>query len=428
MTTAKVYLLLTGNELMTGDIVDSNSAMIAQKCKAIGMKISRKVTLADDLHLLADEINTLTKNADLLIINGGLGPTTDDLTAQALAIACNLPLEQHPIALAHLETWCRQRNAYLGKANLKQATLPKGCDIVANRVGSAVGFSLTLNDCQVVCTPGVPSELKIMLEEEIIPALESQSSFNAEMDITRLQLFGIGESTLQSMLVKEFPHWPKEVEVGFRASSPLIELKLTIEKHAHLPLKMQLIEKIKALLDDHIIEEIIKKPRTLSEIVLQLCQQKNLKITTAESCTGGLIASQLTKVSGASASFEAGFVTYSNEIKSKLLNVNENTLEKYGAVSEETVREMAEGALTSANADLVIAVTGIAGPNGGSKKKPVGSVWVAWGSKEKIYTHYFCMKAERAYFQHTVAARSLDLIRRLLIKSDKVPLYSLNRL
>ncbi|MFT5297680.1 MAG: nicotinamide-nucleotide amidase [Colwellia sp.] len=428
MTTAKVYLLLTGNELMTGDIVDSNSAMIAQQCKAIGMKISRKVTLADDLHLLADEINTLTKNADVLIINGGLGPTTDDLTAQALAIACNLPLEQHPIALAHLETWCRQRNAYLGKANLKQATLPKGCDIVANRVGSAVGFSLTLNDCQVVCTPGVPSELKIMLEEEIIPALESQSSFTAEMDITRLQLFGIGESTLQSMLVKEFLHWPKEVEVGFRASSPLIELKLTIEKHTHLPLKMQLIEKIKALLDDHIIEEIIKKPRTLSEIVLQLCQQKNLKITTAESCTGGLIASQLTKVSGASASFEAGFVTYSNEIKSKLLNVNENTLEKYGAVSEETVREMAEGALTSANADLVIAVTGIAGPNGGSKEKPVGSVWVAWGSKEKIYTHYFCMKAERAYFQHAVAARSLDLIRRLLIKSDKVPLYCLNSL
>jgi nicotinamide-nucleotide amidase len=423
MTTARVHLLLTGNELMTGDIVDSNSAMIAQQCKAIGMKISRKVTLADDLHLLADEINTLTKNADVLIINGGLGPTTDDLTAQALAIACNLPLEQHPIALAHLENWCQQRNAHLGKANLKQAILPKGCDIVANRVGSAVGFSLILNDCHVVCTPGVPSELKMMLAEEIIPALESQSSFTAEMDITRLQLFGIGESTLQSMLVKEFPHWPKEVEVGFRASSPLIELKLTIEKYVHLPLKTQLIEKIRILLNDHIIEEIKEKPRTLAEIVLQLCLQKNLKITTAESCTGGLIASQLTKISGASASFEAGFVTYSNAIKSKLLNVSKNTIEKYGAVSEETVREMAEGALDSANADLVIAVTGIAGPDGGSKDKPVGSVWVAWGSKEKIYSHYFCIKANRGYFQHAVAARSLDLIRRLLIKSDRVPLY-----
>jgi nicotinamide-nucleotide amidase len=423
MTTAKVHLLLTGNELMTGDIVDSNSAMIAQQCKSIGMKISRKITLADDLHLLADEISTLTKNADILIINGGLGPTTDDLTAQALAIACNLPLEQHPVALAHLQKWCEQRNAHLGKANLKQAILPKGCDIVANRVGSAVGFSLTLNGCQVFCTPGVPSELKIMLDEEIIPALASQSSFTAEMDITRLQLFGIGESTLQSMLVKEFPHWPKEVEVGFRASSPLIELKLTIEKYVHLPLKTQLIEKIKILLNDHIIEEIKDKPRTLSEIVLQLCLQKKLKITTAESCTGGLIASQLTKTSGASASFEAGFVTYSNEIKSKLLNVNENTIEKYGAVSEETVREMAEGALASANADLVIAVTGIAGPDGGSKEKPVGSVWIAWGSKEKIYSHYFCIKGNRGYFQHAVSARSLDLIRRFLIKSDRVPLY-----
>jgi nicotinamide-nucleotide amidase len=423
MTIAKVHLLLTGNELMTGDIVDSNSAMIAQQCKAIGIKIGRKVTLADDLHLLADEISNLTKNADVLIINGGLGPTTDDLTAQALALSCNLPLEQHPIALAHLEIWSEQRNTHLNQANLKQAMLPKGCDIVANRVGSAVGFKVTLNECQVFCTPGVPSELKIMLDEEIIPDLESQSNFTAEMDITRLQLFGIGESTLQSMLVKAFPHWPKEVEVGFRASSPLIELKLTIEKYAHLPLKMQLIEKIKILLNDHIIEEIKEKPRTLSEIVLQLCQQKNLKITTAESCTGGLIASQLTKVSGASASFEAGFVTYSNKMKSKLLHVNEGTLEQHGAVSEETVIAMAEGALESANADLVIAVTGIAGPDGGSREKPVGSVWVAWGNKEKINSQYFCIKANRAYFQHAVAARSLDLIRRLLIKSDKVPLY-----
>jgi len=428
MTIAKVHLLLTGNELMTGDIVDSNSAIIAQQCKAIGMKISRKVTLADDLHLLAEEISNLTKNADVLIINGGLGPTTDDLTAQALALSCNLSLEQHPIALAHLETWSEQRNVLLSKANLKQAILPKGCDIVANRLGSAVGFSLTLNGCQVFCTPGVPSELKIMLDEEIIPTLESQSDFTAEMDITRLQLFGIGESTLQSMLVEAFPYWPKEVGVGFRASSPLIELKLTIEKHVNLPLKTELIKEIKALLGDHIIEEIKEKPRTLPEIVLQLCQQKNLKITTAESCTGGLIASQLTKVSGASLSFEAGFVTYSNNMKRKLLHVNENTLEQYGAVSEETAIAMAEGALTSANADLVIAVTGIAGPNGGSREKPVGSVWVAWGNKDKIYSQYFCITANRASFQHAVAARSLDLIRRLLIKSDKVPLYFSNRL
>ncbi|MBA6365332.1 competence/damage-inducible protein A, partial [Colwellia sp. BRX8-8] len=151
MTIANVHLLLTGNELMTGDIVDSNSAMIAQQCKAIGIKISRKVTLADDLDLLAKEIEHLTKDADVLIINGGLGPTTDDLTAQALAMASQRFLKQHPIALAHLKTWCEQRNAHLGKANLKQALLPENCNIIANRVGSAVGFSLTLNDCQIFC-------------------------------------------------------------------------------------------------------------------------------------------------------------------------------------------------------------------------------------------------------------------------------------
>jgi nicotinamide-nucleotide amidase len=423
MTIAKVHLLLTGNELMTGDIVDSNSAMIAQQCKAIGIKISRKVTLADDLKLLSKEIITLTKDADVLIINGGLGPTTDDLTAQALASASNLPLKQHPIALAHLQAWCEQRNAHLGAANLKQAILPENCKIITNRIGSAVGFSLTLNDCQIFCTPGVPSELNIMLNEEIIPELASQSNFTAEMDITRLQLFGIGESTLQSMLMKEFPHWPKEVEVGFRASSPLIELKLTVQKNEYLPIKINLIEKIKTLLNDHIIEEIKDKPHTLAELVLQLCQQKNLKITTAESCTGGLIASELTKVSGSSASFEAGFVTYSNRIKSKLLNVDENIIKQYGAVSEETVRAMATGALAITDADLVMAVSGIAGPDGGTKEKPVGSVWVAWGNKDKIDSKYFCIKANRNYFQQIVAARSLDMIRRLLIESTQTPLY-----
>jgi nicotinamide-nucleotide amidase len=423
MTIANVHLLLTGNELMTGDIVDSNSAMIAQQCKAIGIKISRKVTLADDLDLLAKEIEHLTKDADVLIINGGLGPTTDDLTAQALAMATQRSLKQHPIALAHLKTWCEQRNAHLGKANLKQALLPENCNIIANRIGSAVGFSLTLNDCQIFCTPGVPSELNIMLDEVIIPELASQSNFTAEMDITRLQLFGIGESTLQSMLVKNFPDWPKEVEVGFRASSPLIELKLTVEKNEHLSIKVDLIQKIKTLLNDHIIEEIKDKPYSLAELVLQLCQQKNLKITTAESCTGGLIASEITKVSGSSSSFEAGFVTYSNNIKSKLLHVDENILEQHGAVSEQTVIAMAEGALAIAGADLVIAVSGIAGPTGGSKEKPVGSVWIAWGNKDKIHTKYFCIKANRENFQRTVAARSLDLIRRLLIESSQTPFY-----
>lgn len=423
MTIAKVHLLLTGNELMTGDIVDSNSAMIAQQCKAIGIKISRKVTLADDLDLLAKEIEHLTKEADVLIINGGLGPTTDDLTAQALALATQRSLKQHPIALAHLKTWCEQRNAHLGKANLKQALLPENCNIIANRIGSAVGFSLTLNDCQIFCTPGVPSELNIMLDEEIIPELASQSNFTAEMDITRLQLFGIGESTLQSMLVKNFPNWPKEVEVGFRASSPLIELKLTVEKNEYLSIKIDLIKKIKVLLNDHIIEEIKDKPYSLAELVLQLCQQKNLKITTAESCTGGLIASEITKISGSSSSFEAGFVTYSNNMKSKLLHVDENILEQHGAVSEQTVIAMAEGALAIAEADLVIAVSGIAGPNGGSAEKPVGSVWIAWGNKDKIHSKYFCIKANRENFQRMVAARSLDLIRRLLIESSQTPLY-----
>jgi nicotinamide-nucleotide amidase len=262
-----------------------------------------------------------------------------------------------------------------------------------------------------------------MLDEQIVPTLALQSNFTAEMDITRLQLFGVGESTLQMMLIKEFPHWPKEVELGFRAASPLIELKLTTEKFEHLSIKNKMVKQIKVLLNDHIIEEITEKPHSLAELVLNLCLQNNLKITTAESCTGGLIASELTKVAGASASFEAGFVTYSNTIKTQLLNVDEAILNQHGAVSEETVKAMAKGALNTVNADLVIAVSGIAGPDGGSEDKPVGSVWIAWGNKEKIHAQYFCIKANRTYFQHMVAARALDLIRRLILKSKNTPLY-----
>jgi nicotinamide-nucleotide amidase len=418
-----IQLLLTGNELMTGDIVDSNSAMIAQFCKNIGLKINKKVTVADDLNLLVNEIIQLSHRADVLIINGGLGPTTDDLTAQALAQAADIPLVQHSVALEHLKDWCNYRNAELSIENLKQAILPDNCNIVENRVGSAVGFSLYLNKCLIICTPGVPSELKIMLDEQIIPLLKKQFSLNAEMNISRFQVFGIGESKLQALIKNEIAHWPEEVELGFRAAMPSLELKLTIENKQHVPLKDKLITELKSMLGDHLIEDIDKKPKSLAELVVALCQQKKLKITTAESCTGGLIASEITKVAGSSSVFEAGFVTYSNQMKSKMIGVALKTLEEYGAVSQQTVVEMVKGALFTANADIAIAVSGIAGPDGGSREKPVGSVWIAWGDQENIHSEYFCIKGNRHYFQKMVTARALDLTRRLLISCEERPLY-----
>ena len=424
MTKLNVQLLLTGNELMTGDIIDSNSVMIAQDIKELGIEIKKKVTIADHLSDLVAEILHLSSTADILIINGGLGPTTDDLTSQALSIATKRPLVEHPKALSHLKKWCSLRKVSLNKPNLKQAILPERSEIISNSIGSAVGIKLTLNNCMIYCTPGVPSELKVMLNDEIMPDITNHFVTKIHTDITRLQIFGIGESKLQLMISENFPDWPAEIEIGYRADTPSVELKLITHSAATLQLKKQWRAKVDALLGDHIIEEITKKPVNLAEHVLTLLNKNKLKITTAESCTGGLIASLLTEISGSSSVFEAGFVTYSNEIKNRILSVPTQTIETYGAVSQETVIAMAEGALLKASADLVIAVSGIAGPDGGSPEKPVGTVWIAWGDKDSLDSQTFNISGTRKYFQKMVAARGLDLIRRRLIKSTQLPFYS----
>lgn len=427
MTKPNVQLLLTGNELMTGDIVDSNSAMIAQQFKELGLDISRKVTIPDDLTLLVSEINHLAQKADILVINGGLGPTIDDLTAQALAKATKVELAEHPEALMHITNWCKNRGTPLNAPNLKQAMLPQGCKIIANRQGSAVGFKLNHAGCDIYCTPGVPRELQTMLIEQISPSIAKKLPSELITDVTRLQVFGLGESSLQKMVDEQLPDWPHGIELGFRAGMPLLEIKLTTTNQEDHNQKHIWQKRLTEILGDHLIAQIDNKPLSLAKHVLSTLTEQNLKVTTAESCTGGLIASMLTREAGASASFEAGFVTYSNAMKSKLLGVPEQLLMKYGAVSQEVVIAMAQGALEKSSADLAIAVSGIAGPDGGSDEKPVGTVWLAWGSKKTLKSLCLLMPLPRSYFQKYVASIGLDLIRRELIKSQEIPNYVIER-
>lgn len=422
-----VQLLLTGNELMTGDIVDSNSAMIAQQFKELGLDISRKVTIADNITALVNEINLLAKQADILIINGGLGPTIDDLTAEALAKATQVELVEHSEALAHLTAWCENRGTQLNKPNLKQTILPQGCTIIANKKGSAVGFKVHHLACDIYCTPGVPRELKTMLADQITPDIAKKLPNELISDVTRLQVFGLGESTLQKMIDEQLSDWPESIELGFRAGMPLLEVKLTTTNQEGHNLKPEWYTKLVNILGDHLIAKIEDTPLTLAKHILLKLESENLKITTAESCTGGMIASLLTKEAGASICFEAGFVTYSNKMKTKLLNVTKESLNQHGAVSEEVVIEMAHGALEKSSADFVIAVSGIAGPGGGSKEKPVGTVWLAWGHKNNIKTVCLLMPLARDYFQKYVANIGLDLIRRELISSTQTAHYITER-
>ncbi|WP_426369831.1 CinA family nicotinamide mononucleotide deamidase-related protein [Pseudocolwellia sp. HL-MZ7] len=423
MSSINLQLLLTGNELVSGDVIDTNSAYVAKQIKALGLDVSRRVTISDNLATLISEIQHMSKLADILIINGGLGPTTDDLTAEALAIAADLALEENPKAIKHLQVWAEKRELILDQANLKQAILPKNCQIIHNRTGSAVGIHLNINDCDIFCTPGVPSELKIMLNEEIIPLLKSQLPNQELAHTTRFLVFGIGESKLQMLINENFPDLPKEIEIGYRANSPTLELKLTSYTKAAYEIKTLWLPRFHELLNDHILGEIEDDSFSLPSCVYQLLLEKKLTITTAESCTGGLIASQITEIAGSSQIFEAGFVTYSNEMKTEMIGVPKTTLDKLGAVSKETVIAMAKGALAKSHADIAVAVSGIAGPTGGTPDKPTGTVWIAWGDSSNIHTQHFVVKGERNNFQRTVAARCLDLVRRFLIQSPHKPLY-----
>ena len=423
MKKPSIQVLLTGNELMAGDIVDSNSAMIAQHLNEYGLSIARKVTVGDDLAILVNEIKQMASQADILIINGGLGPTVDDLTALALSKAMETELAQHPEALSQLTAWCQQRKSELNQANLKQALLPKGCTVIKNHSGSAPGFLCKLLDCQIYCTPGVPHELETMLAKEIMPQISQLFSIQADMQTIKMQVFGLGESKLQQMIDDNLANWPQDIELGFRAGMPLLEVKLTSKSKTAQNRLNHWQQRLISLLSAHYIATIHDKPLTLAEHVLSLLQKQYLTITTAESCTGGLIASQLTQISGSSKSFEAGFVTYSNEMKTAMISVPEELLVKHGAVSEPVALAMAKGALAKAKADMVIAVTGIAGPSGGSEEKPNGTVWVAWGTANNVQTQCFLLPFKRKYFQHYVASIGLDLIRRHLIQSKETPNY-----
>ncbi len=415
-----IALLLTGNELMTGDTVDTNSAMIAQRLACDGFDVVHKVTVGDSQSLLIEELKQLANRYSVIIINGGLGPTIDDLTSLVVASLCGLPLVEHPDARKHLDEWCIKRGYTSNQANLKQALLPAGAHVLANPVGSAVGFEVDYDGCTILTTPGVPSELRAMLAGDVITALHKKFPDAKARLIRRLKIFGLGESQVQQRVVDDIPSWPEQVQIGFRAGLPLLELKLEVDSDETLPLRAQCEHQLRALFGNYIIGE---NDETLAEIVVSLLKAKGQKLTLAESCTGGAIAAQITSVAGASDVFDAGIVSYSNAMKHRVLEVPTEVLEREGAVSRDVALSMAHGALRLSAADFVIAVTGIAGPGGGSDEKPVGTVWIAWGSSDNLKVEKFCYGVARRRFQTMITAVGLDLLRRQLQNIEEVPNY-----
>ncbi|MEC8633036.1 MAG: CinA family nicotinamide mononucleotide deamidase-related protein [Pseudomonadota bacterium] len=414
----QVTLLLTGNELMSGDTVDSNSSRIALALGARTIGVGKKITVGDDPTLLTDSLIDLCESAEVVIINGGLGPTEDDLTAELVAKVADKALVNHPEAIKHLDEWCKRRGLELNASNLKQALIPEGAELVANPIGSAVGFTLEVNGALVITTPGVPVELTAMLPEicdRIAARVGGGTAF-----IRRLQTFGIGESTIQELVNSRSDDWPAGVTLGFRSGLPQLELKLLVDDANLLDNRDDAEKLLHELIGDHIIGA---DDDQLAMSLQRALLDRHMSVTTAESCTGGLIASLIAREAGSSQVFGSGFVTYSNAAKHSLLSVPEVTLAQYGAVSEPVVLAMLTGALENSGSDIGIAVSGIAGPGGGSDDKPVGTVWIAWGTAAHHRAIRLQVPGDRERFQILVAAIGLDIMRRQLLKLPPIPHY-----
>jgi nicotinamide-nucleotide amidase len=373
----RIGILTIGNELMNGRIADTNSSFIAREMNLQGWQVEIMMSVGDDFDAIKTRLHYLLTFTDAVICTGGLGPTVDDITTAAVAKAFDLPLYTDGKVLAYLKEIFVRFNLRWTENNAKQALFPQGAEVIPNPVGTAAGFVLPIKDKLIFVIPGVPSETNRMLPEGVIPVLHRYFPQSVRHSIKQtIKSFGLGEGTVDQRLA-DVNFDALGVSVGFYPVFPENHLVLIARSDSREQAQKNMqkaVDEVTARLSDSIFGY---SEQTLEEIIAVALTEKRLTIAVAESCTGGLIANRLTDVPGSSVYFERGLVTYSNAAKSSMLSVPAAILEKHGAVSEETARLMAEGVRKLAGTDLGLSSTGITGPTGGSKEKPVGTIYIA---------------------------------------------------
>ncbi|MFM2485806.1 CinA family nicotinamide mononucleotide deamidase-related protein [Celerinatantimonas yamalensis] len=400
-----IEMLSTGDEVLQGDIVDTNAAWAGQQLAECGLKFARRQTIADDLSTLVSVLDECCRRADWLLVNGGLGPTSDDLSAQAAAVLLDVPLELNQFWLENLKRWYANKQREMPESNIKQAMLPVGAELIDNPIGTACGFAIVHHDCQVLFTPGVPSEFKQMLSQQWLPRLPKGD----HAPIKRFFTFGLSESGVDQRLQQLV--LPAGARLGFRAARPSIEIKVFAPSALQSALR-EVHQQIRNILGTELFSE---DSGDWAALIQQLMLAKELKLACAESCSGGLLASQLIKVAGSSGYFERGFVTYTNLAKQQMLGVSESLLTHFGAVSVEVAQAMAQGALAHSDADIALSITGIAGPDGGSDEKPVGTVCFALATETQCFSQCLQLTGRtRTAIRETAVATALDMLRRYL--------------
>jgi nicotinamide-nucleotide amidase len=410
----KASIITIGDELLIGQVIDTNSAWIADKLNEIGIDIFEKVSISDDYRDIHYTVDRLLDKVDIILITGGLGPTKDDITKKALADYFETEM------IFHEPTWFRIQGLFkrwgrsTTKAHKEQSFMPESAELLKNNMGTAPGMLFRKNDKLVISMPGVPYEMQFIMADSVIPLLIERNKSSAIVHYT-IKTAGEGESRLAQRIDDIAESLPSHIKLAYLPGLGQVRLRLT-GRGADKALITKEIQEFGLQIESRIAEFIYGyNLDSLEELVGKLCVQKGLRLGTAESCTGGYIASKLTSVPGSSAYFMGSIVAYSNEVKKSILGVNEETLTKYGAVSEETVREMLSGLFRVLPVDLGIAVSGIAGPDGGTPDKPVGTIWIAYGSKDKISTYLLQTSKNRGKNIEYSTSYALNLIRKFLI-------------
>jgi nicotinamide-nucleotide amidase len=407
----KVAILTIGNELMSGRTADTNSSFIAREINLQGWRVETMMSVEDNFHSIKSRLKYLMTMTDAIICTGGLGPTADDITTEAVARAFGLPLYTDENVLDHIKEIFARRNLVWIENNAKQALFPQGADVITNPVGTAAGFALRAEGKLIFVIPGVPWEAQIMLSDHVIPILRREFPQD-EQCVARqtIKTFGLSEAAVDKSLM-DIDFDALGVNIGFYPVFPENHLVL-VSRGGTLTQAQQNLEQAQKAITARLGKYIFSYgEETLEEIVAGLLKEKKLTISVAESCTGGLIASRLTDVAGSSEYLERAVVAYSNAAKISLLSVPAPVIEEHGAVSEETARLMAEGVRRLAGTDLGLSSTGIAGPGGGSEAKPVGTVYLALCDADQTICRHYVYRWNRKWNKMIFAQAALLLLK-----------------
>lgn len=410
-----IEILITGDEIRTGAVIDSNSTHIAQVLEEKGFNVMRHSCVGDNMDQIVSILHEIGVRADAALVTGGLGPTSDDITALAAARSAGVDLALNLSALESIERYFKNRQRRMPESNKKQAMLPRGAEPIFNPLGTAPGFVLKIDSCVFFFLPGVPFEMHRMLSESVLPQLEKLSGGNPEFNITKtISTFGLTESAAAEKVAGISGMFP-EITLGFRAKFPEIQIKLYARGRNKETL-CQSVTTASEFVFDKIGDHVFSLDGSSMEAVVgKLLLKKNETLAVAESCTGGLISHLLTNVPGSSSYFLFSGVTYSNDAKKKVLGVSSEVLEQYGAVHEETAKAMAEGVKRLSGSDYGLATSGIAGPDGGTDEKPVGTICIGLATRRSVQGFRFFFPFNSRWRNKKIfAVKALDILRRHL--------------